>query len=490
MGQEGVWSGMRFTILSRLMIGYFTIFFLMTLVSVYAILKLHQLNTETRRILMIDNRILNYKEKMADSLLSQLRYEKKYTITKDLLLYDQFLSAEKDFNKFLSAVLLIADTSEKKDSLSKVKADYEHLQSLVDKEIEYVRGDEPYSKRWYEKEMEKAADGILEGLKKLEVFSRNDILQRMEMLGDSAASARKLAITMSAIAIVLVIATSFLITRSITKPITMLMDKTKEISKGVFNCNFDITSPPEILELTGAFNLMCSKLRMVDKMKSDFFSSMSHELRTPLTSIKEGISLLQEGVGGTIPDKQKRLLAILSEESKRLINLVNSLLDLSKMEAGMMTYTFKRGNLLPLIERVTIEMTPLVEAKKITLKTKIDEKLPVITMDRERILQVLRNLVGNALKFTPEEGQIRVSARLMNREVEISVMDTGPGIRRENLTTIFEKFHQASIKNLEEVKGTGLGLTIVKHIITAHGGKVWAESEPGQGSSFIFVLPV
>jgi len=481
---------MRFTILSRLMIGYFTIFFLMTLVSVYAILKLHQLNTETRRILMIDNRILNYKEKMADSLLSQLRYEKKYTITKDLLLYDQFLSAEKNFNKFLSAVLLIADTSEKKDSLSKVKADYEHLQSLVDKEIEYVRKNEANSKRWYDKEVEKAADGILEELKKLETYSRHDILEGMEMLGNSAASAWKLAITMSAIAIVLVIATSFLITRSITKPFTMLMDKTKEISKGVFDCDLNITSPPELLELTGAFNSMCSQLRMVDKMKSDFFSSMSHELRTPLTSIKEGISLLQDGVGGTIPDKQKKLLAILSEESKRLIDLVNSLLDLSKMEAGMMTYTFERGGLLPLIERVTIEMTPLVEAKKITLKTKIDEKLPVITMDRERILQVLRNLVGNALKFTPEEGQIRVSARLMNREVEISVMDTGPGIRRENLKTIFEKFHQASIKNLEEVKGTGLGLTIVKHIITAHGGKVWAESEPGQGSSFIFVLPV
>ena len=472
------------------MIGYFTIFFLMIFVSVYAILKLHQLNTETHRILMIDNRILNYKEKLTDSLLSQLRYEKKYIITNDLLLYEQFLSAKRDFNKFVSAVLLIADTSDKKDSLSKVKANYEHLQSLVDKEIEYVRNNEAYPKRWYDTEMEKAADGILEELKKMEVYSRNDILQRMKTLGDSAASARKLAITMSAIAIGLVIATSFFITRSITKPFTMLMDKTKEISKGVFDCNFNITSPPELSQLMGAFNSMCSKLSMVDKMKSDFFSSMSHELRTPLTSIKEGISLLQEEVGGTITDKQKKLLMILSEESKRLIDLVNSLLDLSKMEGGMMTYSFERGSLISLIERVNLEMIPLVEAKKITLKTKIDEKLPVIIMDRERILQALRNLVANALKFTPEGGQIRVSAQLMNREVEISVMDTGPGISKENLTTIFDKFHQASTKNPEEVKGTGLGLAIVKHIITAHGGKVWAESEPGHGSSFIFVLPV
>jgi two-component system sensor histidine kinase GlrK len=472
------------------MIGYFAMFFLVILVSVYAILRLHQLNAGTRHILNIDNRILDYQEKLADSILSQLRYEKKYVLTKDVLLYEQFLSAEGDFTKFLSELLLIVDTSQKKDSLNKAKTYYQRFQSLIDKEIEYVQGNQNYPKRWYDQEMEKASDGILEELKKLEAYSRHDIQQRMKMLGESSASARKLVITMSAIAIVFVVVTSFLITRSITQPLTILMERTKEISKGVFDDNLNIPSPPEISELTKAFNSMCGKLKMVDKMKSDFFSSMSHELRTPLTSIKEGISLLREGVGGAVPEKQKRLLAILSEESKRLIDLVNSLLDLSKMEAGMMTYTFQPGNLAPLIERATTEVIPLIEARKITLKTKIDEKLPVIKIDREKILQVLRNLIGNAVKFTPEGGQVRVVARLMNRGVEVSVSDTGPGITKESLTTIFEKFHQAPFKHSGSIKGTGLGLAIVKHVITAHGGRVWAESEPGQGSSFIFILQV
>jgi two-component system sensor histidine kinase GlrK len=470
------------------MIGYFAIFSLVILVSVYAILRLHQLNTGTRHILNIDNRILDLEEKLADSTLSQLRYEKKYVLTKDILLYDQFLSAKGDFSKFLSELLLIVDTPEKKDSLSKIRAHYQRFQSLIDKEIEYVRGNRTYSKRGYEQEMEKASDGILKELKKLEVYSRHDIQQRMKMLGESSASARQLVITMSAIVIVLVIVTSFLNTRSITQPLKILMEKTKEISRGVFNDNLNITSPPEISELTEAFNSMCGKLKRVDKMKSDFFSSMSHELRTPLTSIKEGISLLRDGVGGAIPEKQKRLLSILFQESKRLIDLVNSLLDLSKMEAGMMTYTFEPGSLAPLIERAATEMIPLVEAKKITLTTKIDEKLPVIKIDREKILQVLRNLIGNAVKFTPDGGRVKVVARLMNRGVEVSVSDTGPGITAQNLTTIFEKFHQAHLKNSDRMKGTGLGLAIVKHVITAHGGKVWAESEPGHGSSFIFVL--
>ncbi len=481
---------MRLTIFSRLMIGYFVVLSLVILVSVYAIFRLHQLNSGARHVLNVDYAILDYKEKLTDSYLSQLRYEKKYTITKDILLYNQYVSAKKGFAQLLSEALFVADTSEKKDSLNKIKAHYQHFQSLIDKEIEYVRGNQNYPKEGPKREMEKTSDEILEELKKLEVYSRHDIQKRMKMLGESAASARVLGIVMSAIAILLVMATSFWITRSISRPLTILMDKTKEISKGVFNDNLDIPSPPEIAELTAAFNSMCGKLKMVDKMKSDFYSSMSHELRTPLTSIKEGINLLREGVGGAVPEKQKRLLAILSEESKRLIDLVNSLLDLSKMEAGMMTYSYEPGSLAPLIERAATEMIPLVEARKIAFRKEVEEKLPMIKIDRERILQVLRNLIGNAVKFTPEGGRVRVVARLMNREIEVSVSDTGPGIKKENLTTIFEKFRQAPFRHSNRIQGTGLGLVIVKHVIDAHGGRVWAESEPGQGSSFIFVLPV
>ena len=472
------------------MIGHFIVLSLVILVSVYAILRLNQLSRGTRHILNIDYVILDYKEKLTDSYLSQLRYEKKYTITRDLLLYNQYVTAKNGFTKLLSEALFTADTPEKKDSLEKIKKNYQHFESLIDKEIGFVRGNQNYSREWYQREIEKVSDEIFEELRKLDVFSRLDIQQRMKTVGESAASARVLGIAMSAIAIMLVLATSFWITRSISKPLTLLMDKTKEISKGVFDDNLSITAPPEISELAKAFNSMCGKLKEVDKMKSDFFASMSHELRTPLTSIKEGISLLRDGAAGAIPEKQKRLLAILSEESRRLIDLVNSLLDLSKMEAGMLTFTFRPESLTPLIERAATEMVPLVESRKITFKTEIDENLPLIKIDRERILQVLRNLIGNAVKFTPEQGRVKVAARRMNRGVEVTVSDTGPGIRKESLTAIFEKFQQVSFKHSDKFKGTGLGLAIVKHVITAHGGRVWAESEPGQGSSFIFVLPV
>ncbi len=201
------------------------------------------------------------------------------------------------------------------------------------------------------------------------------------------------------------------------------------------------------------------------------------------------MGLLREGVGGVLTDKQKRLLRILAMETDRLIGLVNSLLDLSKMEAGMMTYRFEPGVLSPLIDRAMMEIGPIVESKKITVEKRVNESLPKIMMDSERILQALRNLIGNAVKFTPEGGQIRVSALLVNRNVEVSISDTGPGIPEENLGKIFDKFQQALPSGSYPMKGTGLGLAIVNHIISSHGGKIWAESKPGQGSTFIFVLP-
>jgi len=480
---------MKLTIFSRLIVSYLTIFTLVTVVSVYAILKLHQLNRGTRQMLQVNTPILDYVQKLTNSILEQLRYQKKYTLTRDILLYDQFLSSKEDFKKIFSEALSKADTQEKRESLRKIKAHLERFESFIDKENEYVRKNQPYSKRMIEQEIEKSADGILDELKKLEAYSRNDIRQGIKMLGESASSARKLVITISVIAILALVTISIFLTKSITRPLTTLMDKTKEISKGVFECDLKIASPPELMELARAFNSMCTRLIMLDKMKSDFFSSMSHELRTPLTSIKEGVSLLRDGAGGTITDKQKRLLAILSEESNRLINLVNGLLDLSKMEAGMMTYVFEQASLVPLIERTTTEMIPLIEAKKITLEATLDKNLPSLLIDRERILQVLRNLIGNALKFTPEGGQVWVSAQPLNREVKVSVADTGPGIPKEDLSIIFEKFSQAKLMDSNQIKGTGLGLAIVKHIITAHGGRVWAENRSAHGSSFTFVLP-
>ena len=481
---------MKLTIFSRLILGYLVVALLVLAVSIYMIFRLVQFESITHSILEVDHRMEDLEKKLTDSLLSQMRYEKKYMVIRDEALYGQFLLAREDFKKYLGEVLKITDSSSPGDLLNTLMASYQRYQNLIDEEAGYVRAHQNYSQSWYKDEKEKVVDQMLEKLQTLVLYYRQNTLKKIIQLEEAGVSARQVTMVIVAIALLTVIILSLVITSSITHPISLLIGKTREIARGIFENNLHLSGPPEIKELSEAVNSMCERLQVIDKMKSDFFSTISHELRTPLTSIKEGTSLLIDGVGGEITEKQRKLLKIIAGESKRLIELVNSSLDLSKMEAGMMAFNFTKEDITPLIHKAVAEIEPLAMAKRIRLRVESQDRLPLVKMDRERVLQVLRNILGNAVKFTLEGGEVKISAHREDWKVKVSVNDSGPGIPSENLKTIFEKFQQGSLKNPEHRRGTGLGLAIVKQIITVHGGKVWAESEPGQGSTFIFVLPV
>lgn len=480
----------RLSIFHRLIIGYLAAFVPIIAVSIYSIFQLQQFTSITSSIINIDNRTIDYEKKLTDSLLSQIRYERKYILIKDDSLYDRFLLSKIDFAKYLDEAVSLSGNPQKMGILKTIKEHHNRYQSIFDKEVEHLRANRHYPQAQYKHEKEKAVEEIMEGLKGLRAQSQQDTYDRIKKLRDSGISSRRLAAAMAVIAVLWGIGTAFFITKGIAEPLSMVINKTREASGGVLKGDLNVASPPEIVELARSFNYMCDKLGELDKIKSDFFSSMSHELRTPLTSIKEGTNLLLEGIGGETTEKQKRLLTIIAEESNRLIELVNSLLDLSRMEAGMMPFNIIDTGIDQLINKAVMEMEPLSMAKDISLRLEIASNLPAVKIDGERILQVLRNLIGNAIKFTPNGGGVIVSSGLVNENIEVRVSDTGPGIPGESLTTIFDKFQQASISDSSKIKGTGLGLAIVKHIITDHGGRVWAESELGKGSSFVFSLPI
>ncbi len=479
---------MRFTLFSRLVLGYLAIFLLVMAVSLYAVYQLRRFHEVTRSVLEGDRRILDLEEKLSDALLSQVRYEKKFFITKDKALYDQFLLFKSDFDRLLDQAISIADF-QGKIFLDSVRERYQRYEGLVREEIELLRTRRAYSEERYRQQKESAVSGIMGDLEKLKMHAQQSSQGKLTGLAEAGADAHRVAMLMVAVSLGLVLAVSLLITRSVTRPLSALKERTSRIARGEFEGDVKVSSPPEIAELASAFDLVCDRLKDLDQMKADFFSTMSHELRTPLTSIKEGIGLLLEGVGGSVTEKQKRLLTILAEEGERLIRLVNSLLDLSKMEAGMMTYNIEPGSLAPLIQRAVTEIGPLAEAKRIKIEARISEQLPLVKIDADRILQALRNLIGNAVKFTPDGGRVTLSAQQKNGAVQVSVTDTGPGIPAEDLPMIFDKYRQGTSKSSYMLRETGLGLAIVKYIITSHGGQVWVESEAGQGSSFIFVLP-
>jgi two-component system sensor histidine kinase GlrK len=481
---------MKLTIFSRLVIGYLIIFVLVTAMSIYAVVRIGQFNKVTQSVLMTNNRMMDYAGKLIDVTLSQVRYEQKFIISKDKAFYKEFLSFKNEFDLYFARAMFISDSSQTKNILNGVKGSYEDYQSLVSREMEYLKSGSSYLYPWYTQEKEKASNAIIEQLEKLKIYIQQNTNDKIGGLYEAGREARKMAMVMTGVFLLLGISISFFINRSITQPISILMRKTRDIARGEFNENLDLSSPPELAELASAFNLMCSKLNELDKMKSNFFSTMAHELRTPLSSMKMGLSLFVEGREGPVTESQKELLSLLKGENERLITLINSLLDLAKMEAGMMAYRFEQKNLTPLIDQVVKEIGPIIEGKKIILESKGTERLPLVKMDGERILQALRNIIGNAIKFSPEGGRVSVLARTVDQGVEVSVSDTGPGIPEESLVTIFEKFKQARPKGTYKNKGTGLGLAIAKQIITSHGGKIWAESKPGQGSTFFVVLPV
>ncbi len=232
------------------------------------------------------------------------------------------------------------------------------------------------------------------------------------------------------------------------------------------------------------------RLRDLDKMKSDFVSNVSHELRTPLTAVKGSVDNMLDGLTGSLNEKQTRYLTRVKSNTDRLARLINDLLDLSRIEAGGID--IKPTVLTPeiLAKEVNESLRSIVVDKLIDLEVTCRENDITAWADRDKVTQILMNLVGNAVKFTSSHGNVTVAIERNDDEwVQISVADTGPGIPCEELDRIFDKFYQLAQMDKRKSRGTGLGLAISKALVQMHGGKIWVESELGKGSTFSFTLP-
>jgi signal transduction histidine kinase len=226
----------------------------------------------------------------------------------------------------------------------------------------------------------------------------------------------------------------------------------------------------------------------LDEMKSRLLSTVSHELRTPLASIKGfATTLLRQDVQWD-ETTRREFLSIIDTESDRLSELIGNLLDMSRIEAGVLAVEAEPVDLLPLLQETTAGFQMMTREHRITLRA--PSHLPLVMADARRIRQVLRNLIENALKYSPGGGPVTIAAELQSGQVQISVADEGIGIQAYLQDRIFDRFYQADSASTREVGGVGLGLSICKAIVEAHGGQIWAESEPGRGSTFYFTLPL
>jgi signal transduction histidine kinase/putative methionine-R-sulfoxide reductase with GAF domain len=246
------------------------------------------------------------------------------------------------------------------------------------------------------------------------------------------------------------------------------------------------------LENARLFNEIAQKsreLEIASQHKSQFVANMSHELRTPLAAMLGYAELLRDGMFGELPEKSIRIIERVQANGKHLLGLINTVLDISKIESGQFKLSLVEYSLDSMVETVRVATESLASAKKLAFKTDVAKELPFGVGDEPRLTQVLLNLVGNAIKFT-DVGEVCISADAKNDSFVVSISDTGPGIPDEERERIFDKFHQVDSTSTKTKGGTGLGLAIAKEIVEKHGGHIWVESIVGRGSTFRLELPV
>ena len=276
------------------------------------------------------------------------------------------------------------------------------------------------------------------------------------------------------------------ISSRILRPVERLTEAAQRMEKGDLTARVPVTSDDEIGQLAHAFNSMAGSLAQQEQLRRNMVTDVAHELRTPLTNLRGYLEAARDGL--LTPDDA--LVCNLYEETMLLSRLVSDLQELAQAEAGQLKLLRQSAPLAGIVEQAVTILRPQANAKGIVLTVDLPPDLPLVDVDPERVGQVLRNLLNNAVAHTPQGGEITVAAQTSGAEVSVSVHDTGTGIAPEHLPFVFDRFYRADKSRARQTGGSGLGLAIVKQLVIAHGGTITATSAPGQGSTFTFTLPV
>ena len=281
---------------------------------------------------------------------------------------------------------------------------------------------------------------------------------------------------------------SFVLSRRIVAPVQTLSAASQSIAAGHYNERVRVSGSDEIAQLAAHFNQMATQLEQIESMRRQLIGDVTHELRTPLTSIKGYMEGLVDGVLPSTPETFNQI----HHEAGRLARLVDDLQELSRVEAKAYSLNIRSVAVSNLVQTTIKRLSPQAIAKRIILHSSLPADLPPLQVDEDRITQVLVNLVANAIQYTPEDGEVTISGARQANEVHISVKDTGVGIPPEHLANLFTRFYRVDKSRSRNAGGgSGIGLTIAKHLVEAHGGRIWVESKgEGRGSTFTFSMNI
>jgi len=432
-----------------------------------------------------NNEISEVSKKMIENLLSMEENDKKYHLLGKDDYLNYFNTARKDFEGQLQKIVMMeARGMEISDTWINLYESYLNIFPNL-RDLKKVP---PSKTPWI------PVDVINEWIEKIYIARAENeyevYLETTELNRRSQTSARNglIGIGISTMVGLLGI---ILMTYTTLRPFRELLRGIQSISQDRYSEPIRIRSKDEFGKLAGAFNEMSGRLKEEEQMRSDFVSMLSHEIRTPLTSIGESVNMIAEEVMGPVNDRQRKFLEIASSEIERIGNLLNHLMQVSRLASSEIKIRPLAIGTAAFVSECIHGMTTAAEAKRIKIAAEIPPGIPKMMADPEHLKQVFINLLGNAVKFSPRKSEVivRVEEDKTDANLMISISDKGPGIQEEEQSLIFNKYYQAR-KIRGHMDGVGLGLYISKHIVEAHGGTLWVQSKIGQGSTFSFSLPI
>ncbi len=473
---------MKLTIYNKMMMGFSAIIAIMIISSAYVLFELNTVANGAKIILTSNVRVQELARLLQATIQDENGYAGKYLVSNDETYFSLFVETSKQVDQNLNLLLEKQSSPEDQSLIYKMQKAHDalvvHLQEKNDKTQE-TNADK--------KQIRKTNIAIL--LDSLDILiSKNHSSIEKKMVRIESITARSVQVALLLIAGTLfaAIAAALIITRTITRPIGDLIKGTEQIAHGEFE-KILVSSHDEIALLADAVNDMSAKINDVNELRTQMMQQISHELKTPLQAMQSAHDVLK--VSNSVKDSQIRMLDVFDRGIDRIATFSRQYLDLSKIESGVMQYNMELSDLPDIIEPVVDEAKLIAASKNINLELDFDT-VPRIMVDPEKISIIISNLISNAIKYTPDGGKVGVNIGPCDMGVLVKVQDSGIGIDPDEIPNIFDRFYQASNINKIASSGSGVGLAIVKAYTEGHGGKIYVESSPDQGSLFIVKFPI
>ncbi len=459
-------------------------------VNLYALIQLKQLTAMSTEMASYHYPAVESSKRLLGSLYAQLNSEKKYMATKDGAFLTNFNEEVEEFQRSLQhlrsqesspqGLLLLQETGRLLQERLVIFHDEFHRVNA--KTLTTVPG--------YENRRDALLDRMSSSIQSYIDLHEARVSVGVSESRASAVQAEAVIQQLILVALVFGLGLAGIASYTILRPLRELEGHIKQIGQGNFGTPLQINGPAELKDLVDTVNWMGTKLQEIDDMKAEFLAHVSHELRTPMASVQEGTHLLLDEIPGPLTQEQRTTLRIMADSSRRLIRLISTILDLSKMEAGMMEYRIVPVDLKRVAEISINKVRLLADSKHVQLLMENAGERIWVKADAPRIEQVLDNLLSNALKFSPEGGVVKLQMKPEPQAgiLEVAVSDTGPGIAADDLPYIFERFYQGRTKAKQSSIGSGLGLALAKRVVEAHRGRIWIESEISKGTTVRFIL--